>query len=198
MINYIFGFIFIIGLIYSILTNRIDVTINALLETPKEALFLFLDIYVSLIFWGGIIEICKQSGLLKIITNYISILIKPLFKKLDKNSEAIQYMSINIVSNLLSISSLGSSFGFKAMKELDKINNFDEVASEEMITFLLINSSGICMIPTIVMSVRNQFSSMNSAIIMPYIMIVSTIVLVISLLIDRMFRKNGKHKLLHN
>jgi spore maturation protein A len=193
MINYIFGFIFIIGLIYSILTNRIDVTINALLETPKEALLLFLDIYVSLIFWGGIIEICRQSGLLKIITNYISILIKPLFKKLDKDSEAIQYMSVNIVSNLLSISSLGSSFGFKAMKELDKINEYDEVASEEMITFLLINSSGICLIPTIVMSVRNQFGSMNSALIMPYVIGVSTTVLVISLLIDRIFIKYGKH-----
>ena len=156
MINYIFGFIFIIGLVYSIATNRIDLTINALLETPKEALFLFLDIYVSLIFWGGIIEICKQSGLLKIITNYISILIKPLFKKLDKDSEAIQYMSVNIVSNLFSISSLGSSFGFKAMKELDKMNEYNEVASDEMITFLLINSSGICLISYRHYYCRNQ------------------------------------------
>ena len=61
MINYIFGFIFIIGLVYSIFTNRLDVTINALLETPKEALILFFDIYVALVFWGGIIEKCKQS-----------------------------------------------------------------------------------------------------------------------------------------
>ena len=163
-----------------------------------EALFLFLDIYVSLIFWGGIIEICKQSGLLKMITNYISVLIKPLFKKLDKNSEALQYMSVNIVSNLLSISSLGSSFGFKAMKELDKMNEYNEVASDEMITFLLINSSGICLIPTIVMSIRNQFESMDTAIIMPYIIGISTIVLIMSLIIDRIFINHGKHKLLYN
>ena len=193
MINYIFGLLFIIGLIYSIFTNRIDVTINALLATPKEAWYLFLDIYVSLVFWGGIIEICKNSGLLRIMTNYIIILIHPLFKKLDKNSDALQYISVNIVSNLLSISSLGSSFGFKAMKELDKMNNYDPVASDEMITFLLINSSGICLIPTIVMSVRNQFNSMNSALIMPYVILVSFIVLIMSLTIDWMFRKNGKH-----
>ena len=193
MINYIFGFIFIIGLVYSIFTNRIDVTINALLETPKEALILFFDIYVALVFWGGIIEICKQSGLLKMMTNYISVLLHPLFKKLDKHSEALQYMGVNIVSNLLSISSLGSSFGFKAMKELDKMNDYDETASPEMITFLLINSSGICLIPTIVMSVRNQFESTNSAVIMPYVIGISFTVLTIQLLIDRMFRKNGKH-----
>lgn len=193
MINYIFGFIFIIGLVYSIFTNRIDVTINALLETPKEALILFFDIYVALVFWGGIIEICKQSGLLKMMTNYISVLLHPLFKKLDKDSEALQYMGVNIVSNLLSISSLGSSFGFKAMKELDKMNDYDETASPEMITFLLINSSGICLIPTIVMSVRNQFESTNSAVIMPYVIGISFTVLTIQLLIDRMFRKNGKH-----
>ena len=192
MINYIFGFIFIIGLVYAIFTNRIDVTVNALLQTPKEALSLFFDIYVALVFWGGIIEICKQSGLLRIMTNYISILLHPLFKKMDKNSEALQYMGVNIVSNLLSISSLGSSFGFKAMKELDRINEYDPVASDEMITFLLINSSGICIIPTIVMSVRNQFESANSAIIMPYVIFISFTVLVIQLLIDRMIRKNGK------
>ena len=116
-----------------------------------------------------------------------------MFKKLDKNSDALQYISVNIVSNLLSISSLGSSFGFKAMKELDKMNNYDPVASDEMITFLLINSSGICLIPTIVMSVRNQFNSMNSALIMPYVILVSFIVLIMSLTIDWMFRKNGKH-----
>lgn len=192
MINYIFGFIFIIGLVYAIITNRIDVTINALLQTPKEALLLFFDIYVALVFWGGIIEICKQSGLLKILTNYISVLLHPLFKKMDKNSEALQYMGVNIVSNLLSISSLGSSFGFKAMKELDRTNNYDPVASDEMITFLLINSSGICIIPTIVMSVRNQFHSSNSAIIMPYVIFISFTVLVTQLLIDWMIRKNGK------
>jgi spore maturation protein A len=192
MINYIFGFIFIIGLVYAIITNRIDVTINALLQTPKEALLLFFDIYVALVFWGGIIEICKQSGLLKILTNYISVLLHPLFKKMDKTSEALQYMGVNIVSNLLSISSLGSSFGFKAMKELDRINNYDPVASDEMITFLLINSSGICIIPTIVMSVRNQFQSSNSAIIMPYVIFISFTVLVTQLLIDWMIRKNGK------
>ena len=192
MINYIFGFIFIIGLVYAIITNRIDVTINALLQTPKEALLLFFDIYVALVFWGGIIEICKQSGLLKILTNYISVLLHPLFKKMDKNSEALQYIGVNIVSNLLSISSLGSSFGFKAMKELDRINNYDPVASDEMITFLLINSSGICIIPTIVMSVRNQFQSSNSAIIMPYVIFISFTVLVTQLLIDWMIRKNGK------
>ena len=192
MINYIFGFIFIIGLVYAIITNRIDVTINALLQTPKEALLLFFDIYVALVFWGGIIEICKQSGLLKILTNYISVLLHPLFKKMDKNSEALQYMGVNIVSNLLSISSLGSSFGFKAMKELDRINNYDPVASDEMITFLLINSSGICIIPTIVMSVRNQFQSSNSAIIMPYVIFISFTVLLTQLLIDWMIRKNGK------
>ena len=192
MINYIFGFIFIIGLVYAIITNRIDVTINALLQTPKEALLLFFDIYVALVFWGGIIEICKQSGLLKILTNYISVLLHPLFKKMDKNSEALQYIGVNIVSNLLSISSLGSSFGFKAMKELDRTNNYDPVASDEMITFLLINSSGICIIPTIVMSVRNQFHSSNSAIIMPYVIFISFTVLVTQLLIDWMIRKNGK------
>ena len=189
MINYIFGILFIIGLLYSIFTNRIDLTIGVLLETPKEALFLFFDIYASLIFWGGMIEIANQSGLLKIITNYISFILKPLFKKIDPKSDAFQYMSINIVSNLLSISSLGSSFGIKAIQELDKMNNYSETISDEMITFLLINSSGICIIPALVMSVRTEYGSQNPAMIMPYVIGISFFVLVFNMLIDRMFKK---------
>ena len=193
MINYIFGFIFILGILYSIISGRMDVTIKVLLETPKTALFLFFDIYAALIFWGGMIEIANQSGLLKIITNYISFFLRPFFKKLDPKSEALQYMSINIVSNLLSISSLGSSFGIKAIQELDKMNDYNETISEEMITFLLINSSGICVIPAVVMSVRNELASQQPTIIMPYIIVISSIVLIIMLLVDRVIRIHGKH-----
>lgn len=193
MINIIFVFIFLVGIIYGCFTSRVNLIVEAMLNTPKEALILFSDIYSLLIFWGGMLEICKNSGLLEYITNYISYILHPLFKKLDRKSEAMQYISLNIVANLLSMGSAATPFGLKAMKELDELNGKSNVASDEMITFLLINTSGLCLIPTVLISLRKQYGSTNSVSIIPYVLIISSITTIFSLIMDMVARKIGKH-----
>lgn len=193
MINIIFIFIFLLGLIYGCFTNRVSLVIEAMLNTPKEALILFGDIYSLLIFWGGMLEICKNSGLLEVISNYVSFVLHPFFKKLDRKSDAMQYISLNIVANLLSMGSASTPFGLKAMKSLDELNGKKEEASEEMITFLLINTSGLCLIPTVLISIRKQYGSINPVSIIPYVLIVSSITTFFSLFMDMVVRKIGKH-----
>ncbi len=193
MINIIFIFIFLLGLIYGCFTNRVSLVIEAMLNTPKEALILFGDIYSLLIFWGGMLEICKNSGLLEVISNYVSFVLHPFFKKLDRKSDAMQYISLNIVANLLSMGSAATPFGLKAMKSLDELNGKKEEASEEMITFLLINTSGLCLIPTVLISIRKQYGSINPVSIIPYVLIVSSITTFFSLFMDMVVRKIGKH-----
>lgn len=193
MINIIFVGIFLLGMIYACITGRVGVVVEVMLETPKDALLLFADIYALLIFWGGMLEICKRSGLLQVITNYISFLLHPLFKKLDRKSEAMQYISLNLVANLMSMGSAATPFGLKAMKELDDLNGNSKVASDEMITFLLINTSGLCLIPTILISLRKEYGSANPVSIIPYVLIISTITTIFSITVDGLVRKFGKH-----
>lgn len=193
MINIIFIVIFLIGIIYGCISGRIDVIVEVILGTPKNALLLFGDIYPLLIFWGGMLEICKNSGLLRVVTNYVSFIIHPLFKKLDPKSEAMQYISLNLVANMLSMGSAATPFGLRAMQELNELNNHSKVASNEMITFLLINTSGLCLIPTILISLRKQYGSSNPVSIIPYILIVSTITTVVSIVLDRLVQRFGKH-----
>ncbi len=185
MINKIFIFIFLVGLIYAGCTNRADIVVTQLLSAPKEAFFLFLDIYVLLIFWGGILQICKDSGLLKVLSRYIICIIHPLFKNLDKEEEALQYISMNFMANMLSMGSAATPFGLLAMKKLDELNNHSEVASDEMITFLLINTSGLCLIPTMLIAIRSQYHSTNPVAIIPYIAVVSTISTILSIVLDK-------------
>lgn len=193
MINIIFIFIFLVAIIYACFTNRVDIVVEVILDTPKSALILFADIYALLIFWGGMLEICKNSGLLALITNYVSYLIHPFFKKLDRKSEAMQYICLNLVANMLSMGSAATPFGLKAMKELDELNGHSKVASDEMITFLLINTSGLCLIPTILISLRKQYGSANPVSIIPYILVVSSITTIFSVFMDWLVRKHGKH-----
>ena len=95
MINIIFVLIFVIGLIYSIFSGRTSDVINVMLTSPKDAFFIFIDIYALLVFWGGVLEVCKESGLLKKITYFVTKAIHPLFKKIDINDEAMQFISMN-------------------------------------------------------------------------------------------------------
>lgn len=192
MINIIFIVIFLVGLVYACFTNRLGLVVEVVLGTPKNALFLFLDIYALLIFWGGMLEICKKSGLLALITNYISYILHPLFKKLDRKSEAMQYITLNLVANMLSMGSAATPFGLQAMKELDILNNHSKTASDEMITFLLLNTSGMCVIPTILISLRKQYGSSNPVSIIPYIVIVSSITTITSIILDRLVLRHGK------
>lgn len=185
MANVIFLFIFVIGLIYGLATGRADIILDTLLKSPKNAFLIFIDIYTSLIFWGGILEICKRSGLLNIIGKYISFIIKPMFNKLDKNSLALQYISLNLVCNVFSMGSAATPFGMKAMEELKKLNNNSDIASNEMITFLLINVGGFCIIPTTVITILSQFESSNPSYITPYIMVISFICTCFSIIINR-------------
>ncbi len=193
MINKIFLFIFLVGLIYAGCTNRSSIVVEELLSAPKEAFFLFIDIYVLLIFWGGILEICKDSGLLKVLSGYIIRVIKPLFKNLDKEDEALQYISLNFMANMLSMGSAATPFGLLAMKRLHERNNYSDTASDEMITFLLINTSGLCLIPTMLIAIRNEYHSIDPVAIIPYIIIVSTICTILSIVLDIGGRKFAKH-----
>lgn len=193
MINKIFVFIFLIGLLYAGITSRADIVITELLTAPKKAFFLFVEIYVLLIFWGGILEICKDSGLLKLISSWIIFIIHPLFKKIDKDDVALQYISMNLLANFLSMGSAATPFGLEAMKRLDELNNHSDVASNEMITFLLVNTSGLCLIPTTLIAIRNEYQSTNPVIIVPYILMISIIITALAIIMDKVVRKYAKY-----
>ena len=192
MANVIFLFIFIIGLVYGLFSGRADILLDTLLTAPKNAFLIFIDIYTSLIFWGGILEMCKRSGMLRIIGNATSCLLRPLFKGLDKDSLALQYISLNLVSNALSMGSAATPFGLKAMDELKKLSNNDE-ASNEMITFLLINVGGFCVLPTTIMTILSQYGSKNSSIIIPFIVVISIVCTTFSTVLNNIIIKYEKH-----
>ena len=70
------------------------------------------------------------------------------------------------------------------MKRLDELNNHSDTASDEMITFLLINTAGFCLIPTTLIAIRTQYMSVNPVLIIPFILIISGICTILSISLD--------------
>lgn len=137
--------------------------------------------------WLGTMKIADSSGLLNIISNKLSKIIRVVFPEIPKGDPAIAYISSNIVMNMLGLGNAATPFGIKAMTRLKELNNNSDIASRSMITFLVINTSSVTIIPTTVISLRIASGSNNPTEIMTACIITTFLSSFIGLLIDRLF-----------
>ncbi len=113
----------------------------------------------------------EDSGLLKKISNFFYPILSKLFPSLPKENKALGYIASNIAVNMMGLGSAATPFGLKAMKEMQDINPDKSRASDAMITFLVLNTSGVTIIPTTVISLRMLNHSANpTEIILPAIL----------------------------
>lgn len=192
MINYIFAFFFITGILYSIITNT-NISSEMLLASTKS-LELIFSILPIMCLWLGIMNIAKKSGLLDSLAKLLTPVLKIIFPEIPKNSPCFSYIGTNIVMNILGLGNAATPFGLKAIKELQTINPIKDTASRSMITFLVINTASVTIMPTTIISLCILHKSINPESIIPYIIITSFLSCLIGLIIDRLFymvKKNG-------
>jgi len=185
MINYLFASFFIIGISYSILTGT-NIS-NEILSSTTKGLELILSIIPIMCLWLGIMNIAKQSGLLDKIAKYLTPILKIIFPEIPKNSPCFTYIGSNIIMNMLGLGNAATPFGLKAIKEMQNLNKEKDTATRSMITFLVLNTASVTIMPTTIISLRMLHGSINPESIIPYIIITSTLSCLIGLIIDRLF-----------
>ena len=171
MINYIWGVFILLGVIISIIKGDNNL----------------INLVPLMCLWLGTMKIADSSGLLNIISNKLSKIIRVVFPEIPKGDPAIAYISSNIVMNMLGLGNAATPFGIKAMTRLKELNNNSDIASRSMITFLVINTSSVTIIPTTVISLRIASGSNNPTEIMTACIITTFLSSFIGLLIDRLF-----------
>ena len=186
MINYLFAFFFIIGIIYSLITGNLDIS-NYLLDSSKKGIELILSIIPIMCLWLGIMNIAKKSGLLDKLAKVLTPILKVIFPEIPKDSPCFSYVGTNIIMNMLGLGNAATPFGLKTIKEMQKLNKNKDIASRSMITFLVMNTASVTIIPTTIISLRMMYGSINPEAIIPYIMITSSLSCLFGLLIDRLF-----------
>lgn len=161
MINILWSFFILIGIIFMGLTGNLTSLNNTILTSAKSGFNMVLDLIPILVLWSGIMKICEKSGLLDKISLIFLPILSKLFPSLKKNSKALGYISSNIAANMLGLGSAATPFGLKAMEEMQKDNQNKEEATPAMITFLVLNTSGVTIIPTTVIALRLMHNSIN-------------------------------------
>ena len=168
MVSYIWLFLILIGIGFSAVTGNLDTINDSILTNGTKALDLMLSILPIIVLWTGIMKIAEASGLLRKFAKLMEPILSRLFPSVPKDNPALGFIASNIAANMMGLGSAATPFGLKAMSELQKINDKKDTASVAMITFLVLNTAGVTIVPTTVLALRIATGSQNpSEIILP-------------------------------
>ena len=189
MINVIWFFLIFIGILYSFLTGNVNHINDVILSSGNDTLNLIMTMLPILVLWMGLLNIASKSGLLNRFAKILTPLLRIIFPKLNKNDKALEYISSNVAANMLGLGSAATPFGLKAMNELQKKNKKKDTATDEMITFLVLNTSGVTIIPTTVIAMRMANGSQNPECIIITSLLATLCSTICGLLLDYFIRR---------
>ena len=160
-----------------------DTKLGQVTSAAIDAAGLSVKIAIGLIgvmaLWLGIMKVAEEAGVIKIIARIVRPITRRLFPSIPEDHPAIGAMVMNIAANNLGLSNAATPLGLKAMEELDKINPEKGKASDDMITFLVLNTSAITIVPATAIAIRASLGSVNpQKIVIPAIIAASMATLV--------------------
>ncbi len=195
MLNIIWAWMILIGVVTGILTGEMEAVGNGALEAAGSAVTLCVTMMGILSMWTGLMQVAKASGLLEKMSEGLAPVLHFLFPKLPKGCKALEYIATNMVANVLGLGWAATPAGIRAMEELAELEEvrgtpgyasgqeeIPRTASKEMCTLLVMNMSSLQLIPINMIAYRSQYgSSSPAAIVAPVIVatVISTIVAVI-------------------
>jgi len=197
MLNFLWAFMILIGIIFAAFTGNLPEITNAALDSSKEAISLCITMMGVMSFWMGLMEIATEAGIIESLTSKLNPVLRFIFPHLPPDHSAMKHISANMIANLLGLGWAATPAGLKAMEELEKLENARRqnnhplrrtrgVASNEMCTFLIINISSIQLIPVNVIAYRSQYGSVNPAAIIGAGIVATTVNTLVAIIYCRL------------
>lgn len=137
---------------------------NSIFSSASTAVKIAINLIGIMAFFLGLMRIVEKAGAIRGLTKLLKPLLKMLFPDVPDNHPALGAMVMNIASNMLGLGNAATPFGLKAMEELEKLNPEKGTATPAMMTFLVINTSAITLVPATVLSIRAAMDSKEVAI----------------------------------
>ena len=140
---------------------------SAMIDSAGGAVELAIGLVGVMTLFLGLMKVAEAGGLLVILARLIRPLMTRLFPEVPANHPAMGAMILNISANALGLGNAATPFGIRAMQELDKLNVHKGTASNAMVLFLAINTSGVTLLPTGMIALRASAGSLEPAAILP-------------------------------
>ncbi len=147
MLNYLWGFMVVIGIFYAAFTGNLPAVTTAALDSSKEAVALCVTMLGVMSLWVGLMRIAENCGIISGAANMLNPFLRFMFPKIPKGHKANEYISTNIIANVFGLGWAATPAGLKAMEEMGQLNCHSKIASKDMCTFLILNVSSFQLIP---------------------------------------------------
>ena len=140
-------------------TEILTALVNSTFDSSKSAFEIAIGLTGLLAFWLGIMKIGEKSGMINSLSRFLSPVLCKLFPDIPKGHPALGSIFMNLSANMLGLDNAATPLGLKAMDQLQELNPKKDTATNPMIMFLVINTSGLILIPISIMMYRAQMGA---------------------------------------
>jgi spore maturation protein A len=194
MLNYLWGFMIVLGVTIGVISGRIGDVSKATINSSKEAVALCITMLGIMAMWTGIMQVAKKCGLVAAFTKALRPVIRFLYPDIPKDHVVNEHIASNMIANILGLGWAATPMGLMAMKELKALNHDSEIASCDMCTLLIVNISSLQLIPVNIIAYRSQYGSVNPAEILAAGLIATICSTIVGVTFSVLARKSCSHK----
>ncbi len=162
---------------------------NSTFDTSKTAFEISLGLTGVLSLWLGIMKIGEKGGVVNAIARVLSPIFVRLFPDIPKGHPVTGSIFMNIAANMLGLDNAATPLGLKAMKEMQELNTKKETATNPMIMFLVLNTSGLTLIPVSIMTYRAQMGAAAPTDIFIPILLATFVATIAGIIITSIYQK---------
>ena len=161
MMNYIWVFMILFSLICAVFSGNMPELSSAILNGCSDAVSLCIKLLGVLCLWCGLMNVAEKSGLCKVVTRILSPVLKLLFPENRHNPEVMDAISMNVTANLFGLGNAATPLGINAVRKMQKLSNDKNAVTPDMMTFVVINTAALKIIPTTVAALRQSAGAEN-------------------------------------
>lgn len=193
MLNVIWGFFLIGGILTGAFLGRMDLVTNAVIDGGRNAVELAFTMAGVVAVWSGILKIAEKGGMIDALAEKMEPFLDFLFPEVPRGHAARRYISANFAANFLGLGWAATPAGLLAMEELAKLNGKTGRASNAMCMFLVVNMSSLQLVTVNILAYRAEYGSAAPAEIMGAGIAATIGTTIVGILLAKILEGRGKH-----
>ena len=193
MLNVIWGFFLIGGILTGAFLGRMDLVTNAVIDGGRNAVELAFTMAGVVAVWSGILKIAEKGGMIDALAEKMEPFLDFLFPEVPRGHAARRYISANFAANFLGLGWAATPAGLLAMEELAKLNGKTGRASNAMCMFLVVNMSSLQLVTVNILAYRAEYGSAAPAEIMGAGIAATLGTTLVGILLAKILEERGKH-----
>ncbi len=188
MMNKIWLGLIVLGIVVGAINGKMEAVSASILQAAIDSVEILFKLIGPMAFWLGIMKIAEESGFTTLIARMIKPVMRRLFPEIPPEHPAMGAMIMNFSANILGLGNSSTPLGIQAMKELQTLNPQKKRATKAMLTFMVINTSSITLLPGTMIGLRVAAGSTEPTVIIGTTIFATVCSTVAALTVDRFCR----------